>query len=368
MAAVSNSIVHLTMRYQKQVLSFGTGFIYQHESEYYIITAWHNLTGLHSETLEHLSEKLAIPDNIIINIAVHTPGIGFTRHPIILPLFDEDKSFFYIHPENWPRIDVAAIPFDPNAVFLSELHLPTGQQENIRFSPIMSVYGGGTTEICPVQKYFVPNNEVIKLWFQSVQVTEELFIPGYPHNIQDCYSQPVWKRATIASSVQQGWNREPKFLIDSASKSGMSGSPVLYYNPKGFIKIYGKAFQFSQPIAILAGVYVGRLGLQGEEDPQIGTVWNESVIEDIIKGKSFEKHPYKIKYTHRELIESMEDILATCSSQGIENIKNPDTQARYYIRHKLMKNINGRATPGSALEAVLEAAEKYNDPLVADKE
>ena len=281
---------------------------------------------------------------------------------------DEDKSLFYIHKENWPRVDVAVIPFDPHADYLSELHLSTGEKREILFSPIMAVQGAGVSEICPIQKYLVPSSDVIKKWLDSVEVTEELFIPGYPHNVQDYYAQPVWKRATIASSVQMGWNGEPKFLIDSASKSGMSGSPVLYYSPQGSVQIYGTSYRFCQDVVILAGIYVGRLGVEGEADPQIGTVWNQSVINEIIQTKCFEKLPHEIQLASSELLECMQCILETCSQKGLENIKNPEMPSRYYVRHELLKKINGRASLDRALEAVIKAAETYNGSLVADEE
>lgn len=367
MAAVSNSVVHLTMRYQKTKLSVGTGVIYQHGSDFYIVTAWHNLTGRHSETLKPLSNKLAMPDNVVVNLVVSIPSVGMaTRHSITIPLADEEKSLFYIHPENWPRVDVAVIPFDPNSTFLSELYLSTGEQVDVEFSPIMEVPGSGTTEICPIQKYLVPNSDVIAKWFNTVEVTEELFIPGYPHNVQDYYAQPVWKRATIASSVRDGWNREPKFLIDSASKSGMSGSPVLYYNPNGRVEILGSTYQFGQDVAILAGIYVGRVAINGEQDPQIGTVWKSTVIKEIVEAKEFEKLPFDLELSHAEMVDNMQSILATCSAAGLENIKNKDLPSRYYVRQELMKKINGRANPDNALAAVLDAAENYNGKLVAD--
>lgn len=368
MAAVSNSIVHLTMRFQKTELSIGTGFIYQSESNYYIITAWHNLTGRHSESLKLLSKNSAIPDNVVVNLAISMPEFGVTRHSIIIPLHDEEKSLFYIHPNNWPRIDVVAIPFDPHATFISEICFMDGEEKEINFSPVMHVPGSKNTEVCPIQKYFVPQHDVIDKWLKSVEVTEELFIPGYPSNLQDYYSQPVWKRATIASSVQQGWNREPKFLIDSASKSGMSGSPVLYYSPNGSVKIFGSTYQYEQDIAILAGIYVGRIGVQGEHDPQIGTVWKSSVIDEIIEAECFEKLPFEIELTDNELLENMQGILATCSSKGLHNIKNPESPSRHYVYQKLMEKIGGRASPNRALSAVLEAAENYEGDLVPDKD
>lgn len=372
MAAISNSIVHLTMRFQETVLSIGTGFIYKHGEQYFIITAWHNVTGRHSETLDTLEINCGIPDNIVINLSVSYPGFGEIKRLITLPLSDEEKSLFYIHPKNWPRIDVVAIPFDPAAEHNSELYLSTGEHIKTKMMLLMPLENGTAeytqAEICPVQRYFVPDKDVISQWLNSVDVTEELFIPGYPHNVQDFYAQPVWKRATIASSVQAGWNREPKFLVDSASKSGMSGAPVLYFSSKGTVRIYGITHYYGQEVAILAGVYVGRLGVKGEADPQIGTVWNQSVIDEIIQGQCYERLSFEIQLSSEELLENALKALEGCSRQGLKNVKNPDLPSRFYVRQTLMEKIGGRASPISALEAVLDAAEIYQGPFTSDED
>lgn len=368
MAAISNSVVHLTMRFGETVLSIGTGVLYQYENKYFIVTAWHNLTGLNSETLKTLSDTGGIPDNVVVTLAVRYPNTFTFRDSITLPLMDENQSLFLIHSINWPRVDVAVIPFDPVTEHLFELHLSTGEKRSIRRPLLIQMSNGIQSEICPIQKYYVPNSDVIKEWFESVEVTEELFIPGYPHNIQDYYSQPVWKRATIASSIQYGWNREPKFLVDSASKSGMSGSPVLYYNPKGTIRVHGRSYQFDRDIAILAGIYVGRMGIEGSEDPQIGAVWNQSVIDEIIKGKCFEKLPSEIQLSNNALLESVVRILRSCSRKGLENVKNPDLPSRFYLRQQLMKDINGRASPERALQVILDEVERYEGPFIPDED
>lgn len=132
MAAVSNSVVHLTMRFNETELSVGTGVIYLSDNNYFIVTAWHNLSGLHSETLQNLSKKGGRPNNVVVNLAVSYSHFGVARLSITLPLVDEEKSTFCIHPENWPRIDVAAIPFDPGADHLSELYLSTGEVRKVR--------------------------------------------------------------------------------------------------------------------------------------------------------------------------------------------------------------------------------------------
>lgn len=369
MAAISNSIVHLTMRFQENVLSIGTGFIYRQGEQYFIITAWHNVTGRHSETLDTLGSNSGVPDNIVINLSVNYPGFGATKMSLTLPLMDEEKSLFYIHPKNWPRIDVVAIPFDPTAEHNFEFY-SAGKHVKTRMKLLMPLSNGTDeptqAEICPVQQYLVPDEDVINKWLNSVDVTEGLFIPGYPHNVHDFHSQPVWKRATIASSVQTGWNREPKFLVDSASKSGMSGAPVLYFSSKGTVRIRGTSYYYGQEVAILAGVYVGRLGVEDGADPQIGTVWNQSVIDEIIQGQCYER--LEIELSSHELLKNATKILESCSRQGLENVKNPDMPSRFYVRQELLKKIGGRASPSRALEAVLSAAEIYQGPFVSDED
>lgn len=367
MAAVSNSVVHLTMRFNETVLSIGTGVIYRADNKYFIVTAWHNLSGLHSEALNNLGKKGGRPNNVIVNIAVGYSNLGITRQSVMLSLTDDEKSLYYIHPKNWPRIDVGVIPFDPSAEYTSELYLSTGEKRKMRMCLLTPMADGTKAEIYPVQKYFAPDENLINRWLETVEVTEELFIPGYPNNIHDYYSQPVWKRATIASSVRLGWNREPKFLIDSASKSGMSGSPVLYYSPSGIVKILGSRYMFGQEVAILAGIYVGRLGVEGEADPQVGTVWKQSVIDEIIQAKCFERLPEEIELSNSKLLDSARLVLANCSRKGLENVMNSDLPSRYYVRHELLSEINGRASPERALQAIIEAASTYDGPLVSDE-
>ncbi|MBH8614757.1 hypothetical protein I4N56_030775 [Pseudomonas mohnii] len=218
-----------------------------------------------------------------------------------------------------------------------------------------------------MQRYEVPNDDLRRQWLESVDVTEELFIPGYPQNVQDYYAQPVWKRATIASSVQLGWNGERKFLVDSASKSGMSGSPVLYYSPDGVMRFRGTNYRFDQEVAILAGIYVGRLGVTKEADPQIGTVWHQSVIDEIIDSECFERLPLDMEVSRGELHKAVNDEFRTCSQGGIDNIRNPEMPSRFYVRNNVLEALQGRAVPTEVLEAVLELVENYDGPLASEE-
>lgn len=366
MAAVSNSVVHLTMRFQRTKLAIGTGVVYKRDGKFYIVTAWHNLTGRHPDNLKFLSAHSSIPDNIVVSIAVSRGDFGTSRMSVVLPLMDEDKALFLIHPTGWPRVDVVAIPFDPMAYLKMELYDFDGTVQDV----VVSLLDTGNTNIpadlCPVQRYLVPSQSVIDKWLGNVEVTEELFIPGYPHNLQDDYSQPVWKRATIASSVQRGWNGQPKYLIDSASKSGMSGSPVLYYSPKGEVIVNGASYRFTTDVAILAGIYVGREGVTDKNDPQVGIVWHTSVIDEIIDGGTFEKLPFEIEIGPGDLEAAVNEEFKNTSRKGLGNVLNPKVPSRHIVCESVLKRIQGLAKPEDVIEAVVRLAEIYDGPLMPD--
>lgn len=368
MAAVSNSVVHLTMRFGRTKLAIGTGVVYERDGKFYVVTAWHNLTGRHPDNLKFQSEQHAVPDNVVVNIAVSRGDFGVSRMSVILPLMDEDKALFLIHPAGWPRVDVVAIPFDPMGCLKMELYHFNGDVQDVGVSLLDTGDTNIPADLCPIQRYFVPNPSVIDLWLDNVEVTEELFIPGYPHNLQDYYSQPVWKRATIASSVQSGWNGQAKYLIDSASKSGMSGSPVLYYSPKGAVDVGGSSYRFSTEVAILAGIYVGREGVTDKADPQVGVVWHQSVINEIIDGDVYEKLPFEIEVSPGDLEAAINEEFKTSSRIGLDNILNPKLRSRYIVRDRVLKQIQGRAIPEQVVEAVVRLAGIYDGPLVPDDE
>lgn len=368
MAAVSNSVVHLTMRFGRTKLAIGTGVVYERDGKFYVVTAWHNLTGRHPDNLKFQSVQHAVPDNVVANISVSRGEFGASRMSVILPLMDEDKALFMIHPGGWPRVDVAAIPFDPSGYQKMELHHFEGEIQDV----VVSLLDTGNTNIkstlCQVQRYLVPDPKIRDLWMKNVEVTEELFIPGYPHNLQDYYSQPVWKRATIASSVQTGWNGQAKYLIDSASKSGMSGSPVLFYSPKGTVNVNGSTYRFSTDVAILAGIYTGREGITDKDDPQIGIVWHPSVIDEIIDGGVYENLPFDIEVSPSILEDAVNEELKTCSRKGLDNVLNEKLVSRFIVHDRVLKRIQGRAKPDHVVEAVVRLAETYEGPLVADDE
>lgn len=364
------------MYFRNMELAIGTGFIYLHKSQHYLITAWHNVTGRHPETLKTLSHMGAIPDHLAVNIKIEGGGVVL-RERLILPLFGEESTNYFIHPINSPRIDVVAIPFNPK-----EPHIANLPNENGVPDPLRLYLAGDpeyvNTEIFPIQNFLLENNNLVKGWFEKVDVTDELFIPGYPMNVQDQTYEPVWKRATVASSVQTGWNRERKFLVDSASRSGMSGAPVLYYNSSGLVRYGSHSYQLGKPAAILAGVYVGRIGngisrthktnktsnLSMDIDAQLGIVFNATVIDEIIEGQTKDHLPELIHASASEIAETCKNYLSEIPSDWITDISKSNSSLRQFCSPAIVEKLNSRVLLAEADEILMNLAiEKATLPI-----
>jgi len=125
----SHSVVHLIIRKDKIKLAVGTGVLYLKDNQSYIITAWHNISGRNTETLKLLSKKVAIPNNFIASIDVQIKQadfVGFIRISIRIPLIENNKTTYFIHPQGYPKVDVVAIPVDLQKEYIMEGSLASG--------------------------------------------------------------------------------------------------------------------------------------------------------------------------------------------------------------------------------------------------
>jgi hypothetical protein len=289
MANPSDSTLHLSMRCGKTELSIGSGVLYRRRDKFYVVTAWHNLSGRHSQTFRLISPTQAVPDNVRIAVPQTVSLGGSIRLPITVPLHDEDAATYLIHPDPWPRKDVAVLPLDIDGFYPRELELADGTR-TCQQMPLRQAADGAAIglEVQPIQdcegalKVLEPSAE------NRLHEGDDLFVLGYPLGISDSRMAPIWKRATVASDPQSGWNGQPCFLIDCASRQGMSGAPVILYSRHGDVREGGMRYIGSGPVAALCGIYVGRLapseakGSDALFEAQLGTVWKTEVIDQII--------------------------------------------------------------------------------------
>lgn len=247
--------LHLCFRETDAVLSSGTGFIYERENAHYLVTNWHNVSGRNPATGACLSETLAVPDMVsTLFRTIDQPAKCLREH---LPLYSDSnmqKPVWYEHPKHGRSVDVVAIP------------LPNTLLEKYRLFPIN------------------------KIDFDSQfkeEVADDTFVIGYPFSEITYLQLPVWKRASIATEPDVDLDQVPRLLIDTATRPGLSGSPVVMQRT-GIHGMKGGSIKGQEIIGRIRkfiGVYSGRVGTD-EVKAQLGIVWKATVIDEIIDGHS----------------------------------------------------------------------------------
>jgi hypothetical protein len=124
----------------------------------------------------------------------------------------------------------------------------------------------------------------------------DCYVLGYPEGMIGPGWTPIWKRGSIATEPDYNFRNMPGFLIDTATRSGMSGSPVVVrhsgvFNPSGAAHVAPDAVIGT--VSKFVGIYSGRLG----DDPmgvQLGMVWRAEVLEDIVTGNTNGFNPCRI--------------------------------------------------------------------------
>lgn len=236
------------------IFSTGSSFLYEYEEKIFLITNWHNATGRNPLTREPLSKKHAgIPDVFVTYFRLKL-GNGKAKKEVISLYEDEymTQPKWLIHPTHKERVDVIALELVKKDEFIYS-----------------AINKGNFDDDIPAE------------------VGDECFVLGYPFDDFRYLGLPIWKKASIATEPSVNEDQLPKLLIDTATRPGLSGSPVIYQrtgihrmDDNGVLKndsLIGRIRGF-------LGIYSGRIG-KGEIHAQLGIVWKQRVIKEIIEGK-----------------------------------------------------------------------------------
>jgi hypothetical protein len=115
----------------------------------------------------------------------------------------------------------------------------------------------------------------------AIIIGMDVYVLGYPFGAEPPYF-PVWKRGSIASEPELAGVGHFYFLIDSASRPGMSGGPVILRSVGTFVKENEALSTTARPATRFIGAYSGRLHTKDPLDAQIGMVWPRRWITEII--------------------------------------------------------------------------------------
>jgi hypothetical protein len=231
--------------------SSATGFLWRHSAGWFLITNWHNVTGLNPEKIEHVGSFT--PSHVTLELKFKLPnvseGMKAGTQKVVAPLYGASGPLWLEHPTRH-KVDCVAL-----AILISE------------------DYDLAT----------IPINEVQFDDIYRPSVGDDCFILGYPKGLRGAGNTPIWKRGSIASEPGLDFRGDPMVLVDSATRPGMSGSPVIARQ----VGIHMRGAELSPDTIIgvaqcFLGIYSGRTD-DDELGVQIGRVWKAPVIDEIVR-------------------------------------------------------------------------------------
>jgi len=248
-----------------QELGCASGFFVERKGQCYLVTNWHVVTGRHFQTGRVIDEKnAALPDRLKF-LAQQKGNVAEWTDVDCALYWDADKTrtpaapIWLEHGGHRHNVDVVAIP----------IKYPDGANLH--------------TIDCV--------NTVPKL---LLTVSREVFVLGYPKGIDGGRGFPIWKRASIATEPGIELGGVPKMLIDTATREGMSGAPVIAI-ADGEFDVEGAPAAYRKPGRVyrFVGVYSGRIG-RGEMEAQLGIVWREQSLYEILDGQVVGTSSFKL--------------------------------------------------------------------------
>jgi Trypsin-like peptidase domain len=182
--------VPLEQYFEQTRLGQGTGFMWLLRDQYYLVTNWHVLAMRDFFTGKNLRKDAGRPNILRTLFNIRTGSFEKQRWDIRIR-DENDRPLWLIHPGR--RVDVAIlpIPFRPEELVIALYPLNVLANAALR-----------------------------------IEIGMEVFILGYPFEIKPP-AYPVWKRGSIASEPQLARLTTDYMLVDTASRPGMSGAPVI---------------------------------------------------------------------------------------------------------------------------------------------
>ncbi|MCU0801189.1 MAG: serine protease [Rhodobacteraceae bacterium] len=227
--------------------SSATGSIWEASGRTYLVTNWHNFSGKHFVTKENLSKDTGLhPNRVRVYIPVLGNPVTWIHYEFNLLDEHEDPLWADARDAHFPA-DLAALSID----------LPAGL--NCNYANML------------------PSIDIV------TEVGSEVFIIGYPFTYDEV-GLPIWKRASLASELANvPPNGRRHILVDTATRSGMSGSLVIRKVTGGYTTESGNMINNGRPGYRLLGVYSGRYGANKDGDAQLGMVWPREMVDDLLK-------------------------------------------------------------------------------------
>lgn len=219
-----------------------TGFVSVHQDGLYLVTNWHVLAGRRLDDGSPLAQNGAVPDSLTIWhnvperlgswISKTVPLYGTEGHPLWLE-----------HPVHGRSVDVVGLPLTITPDVITYPYDPANPGPEVLASP-----------------------------------SNPVSVIGFPFGVAGTGRLAIWTQGTIASEVELDFEDLPCFLIDSRTRVGQSGAPVLLYRVGSYLGEDGGLVLGGGEIERFVGVYSGRI----HPESDLGRVWKRAALLEIL--------------------------------------------------------------------------------------
>ena len=176
--------------------ALGTGFLWKRSPDFFLVTNWHNVTGRNSITGDFLGSFA--PNFVTVGLkTVQREESGRTwvgSFRCDIPIRSGDEEPLWLEHPSGREVDCVLLPIK---------------------IPNIDRLANKMANECDYEARYTPT------------VGDDCFIVGYPKGVMGRVETPIWKRASIATEPALDHEHRPMFLVDSATRPGMSGSPVV---------------------------------------------------------------------------------------------------------------------------------------------
>lgn len=251
-ASVATTPIHYKDHDGNLLNQLATGFTFRHLGRPWLVTALHCLTGRNVFTGKPINAQTGFEPLEILAYPNREAHGGLTRWKDNISLYDDaGTANFFIDPFfDEFRTDIGVIPLNESAYPVRCINLH-------------------------------PADDLLAC------VGSDCFVVGYPLSSIDDPFFPVWRRGSFAYEPSSPVDGKPIFLIDAATSSGMSGSPLIqrWSGPAPIQGANGRVEVAVDRVisSALCGVYGGRAHSADNVGP-IGYGWYSNRITLIIEG------------------------------------------------------------------------------------
>lgn len=228
-----------------QHLGTATAFVAVHASGEYLVTNWHVVSGRNTEDGKPMHGSGAVPETLHVmhNVAGQI-GRGTSRLEL---LYGQSGAPLWLeHPSHGRKVDVVAIPLR--------------QTDGIAQYPYDAANPGP-----PI----------------TLGAGDLVSIIGFPFGRTGGGAAGIWVQGWVATEPGFDFNMLPCFLVDSRTRQGQSGSPVILYRKGVYTTDDGSVMASTKPVERFVGVYSGRINTESD----LGIVWKGGALDEILAGQ-----------------------------------------------------------------------------------